>query len=170
MFLRCLFLVLLVCLPTVAQQPASDSSLPTFLVGTWKGSGWMEMGPQRRTFDSTETVRMKFGGKAMVVEGLHTAKDPAGTVVHDAMAFIMTDPATKQLRFSSYLADGRRAEAEARMIDAGTFEWMLKNTPGGTIRYTIKLDDKGQWLEIGEMSRDGATWRKFFEMTLRKEK
>jgi hypothetical protein len=41
--------------------------------------------------------------------------------------------------------------------------------PGMRIRYTIRLDDKGRWFEIGERSTDGATWTKFFEMTLARE-
>lgn len=39
---------------------------------------------------------------------------------------------------------------------------------GGTIRYTIVLNDKGEWFEIGERSTDGVAWTKFFEMTLQK--
>ena len=31
-------------------------------------------------------------------------------------------------------------------------------------------NEKGEWFEIGEMSQEDQTWRKFFEMTLRKEK
>ena len=44
-------------------------------------------------------------------------------------------------------------------------QWAME-TPGGQIRYTITLNDAGQWFEIGEMSQDGETWRQIFEMTL----
>jgi hypothetical protein len=40
--------------------------------------------------------------------------------------------------------------------------------PGRSIHYSITIDDQGVWNEVGESSTDGATWRKFFEMTLRR--
>lgn len=39
----------------------------------------------------------------------------------------------------------------------------------GEMRYTIKLDAVGQWVEIGEISADGREWRKFFEMSLTRQ-
>jgi hypothetical protein len=36
----------------------------------------------------------------------------------------------------------------------------------GDVRFTIKLDEKGRWFEVGEISQDGREWRIFFEMTL----
>jgi len=36
------------------------------------------------------------------------------------------------------------------------------------MRYTMVLNEKGDWFEIGEMSQDRQTWRKFFEMSLQK--
>jgi hypothetical protein len=50
--------------------------------------------------------------------------------------------------------------------------WGFKEPSRGfDIRYTVKITDKGEWNEVGEMSMDGSkTWRKFFEMTVAKEK
>jgi hypothetical protein len=39
---------------------------------------------------------------------------------------------------------------------------------GSSRRFTITLTPAGEWWEIGEFSRDGTTWTKFFEMTLKK--
>ena len=36
------------------------------------------------------------------------------------------------------------------------------------MRFTLHLNDKNQWVEIGEFSRDGNQWMKFMEMTLDK--
>ena len=36
------------------------------------------------------------------------------------------------------------------------------------MRYTIKLNQKGQWYETGEMSMNGQAGQQFFEMTLDK--
>jgi hypothetical protein len=38
------------------------------------------------------------------------------------------------------------------------------------MRYTIKHNEKDEWFEVGEMTQDGQTWRKFFEMTLERQK
>jgi len=51
-----------------------------------------------------------------------------------------------------------------------TLEWSLQIPQRGRMRYTISRNEKGEWFEIGEMSQEDQTWRKFFEMTLRKEK
>jgi hypothetical protein len=31
----------------------------------------------------------------------------------------------------------------------------------GRMRYTIKLNEKGEWFEVGEMTQDGQTCRSF---------
>ena len=40
--------------------------------------------------------------------------------------------------------------------------------PTGRVRFTIALTPAGEWSEIGEYSRDGTAWAKFFAMTLKK--
>ncbi len=50
-----------------------------------------------------------------------------------------------------------------------TIVWGFTDARAGDIRFTIQLSEKGQWLELGELSRDtGKTWIQFFEMTLDK--
>ena len=31
-----------------------------------------------------------------------------------------------------------------------------------------QLEGADRWVEVGELSQDGTTWRKFFEMTLQR--
>ena len=54
-----------------------------------------------------------------------------------------------------------------RMTNDG-FQWTLPKTRMGAIRYTLHHTAAGAWHEIGETSTDGKTWRKFFEMTLKR--
>ena len=35
------------------------------------------------------------------------------------------------------------------------FRWSMKN-PQGEIRFTIRLNEQGEWVELGEMSHDGT--------------
>jgi hypothetical protein len=157
--------------PTPTAQIEAMKELD-FLVGRWQGGGWMEFVPgQRHEFQGTETVQKKLGGVGLLIEGLHTtvpAADRPAVPVHEALAVVTFDEQARSYRFDSHVANGRHALAEMTVQD-GVAIWTMKN-PMGQMRYTIRLDDQGRWFEIGEMSRDGQSWRKFFEMTLAKAK
>ena len=152
----------------LAQRPDPTASLEQmkkldFLIGQWAGEGWTEYAPgQRHTFQSTETVENKLGGVALLIEGFHTSNK---VVTHHALALLSYDEQAGRYSFRSQLANGRGGNFEGTLAEEGVFEWGMQ-TPQGTIRYTITLNDAGQWYEIGEMSQDGETWRQFFEMTL----
>lgn len=144
-----------------------------FLVGEWKGEGWTEFVPGKRaTASITEKAQVKLGGIVMLIEGLGTTKIPGKVeeqVVHNAMAVMWYDQQAKLYRLRSFLVDGRAIDAEAKFIGE-SFQWGFKSPYGGNIRYTISLTPKGEWFEIGEMSEDGNSWRKFHEMTLQRVK
>jgi hypothetical protein len=152
-----------------ASQLAEMKKLD-FLVGEWRGGGWIQMGPEKNEFEGTERVESRLGGVILTIEGLHHTKGAAATPVHNAFAVVSYDPRVKAFQFRAYTANGQALTADARLRDNG-LEWGF-DVPGGSgmkIRYFIRLDDKGQWLETGEMSRDGSEWRQFFEMRLRRQ-
>jgi len=142
-----------------------------FLAGEWSGSGWMQIGPQRQSFQSSEVVVPKLDGLVLVIEGMHTAEMEPGQpprVVHETLAFLSYDPNKNQYAMQTHLVDGRSGDYAGRVED-GAFIWEIVS-PTGKMRYTIKLNEKGEWHEIGEMTRDeGKTWMQFFEMTLTKK-
>jgi hypothetical protein len=142
-----------------------------FLVGQWRGEGWMEFAPgQRRTFKGTEVVQSKLDGLLLTIEGLHrgTVGDKGEeVVVHNAFAVVSYDAKAKRYRFQAFTSRGNSEDAEAK-VSEGQLVWGMKVPQFGDVRYTIKLDDKGRWFEIGEVSRDGKTWQQFFEMTLQR--
>jgi hypothetical protein len=144
-----------------------------FLVGEWRGEGWTEFMPgQRRTSPIAESVQIKLGGMVLLVEGLGKKKVPGQqeeVVVHNALGILSYDEKAKVYRLRSHIASGQTTDAEARFTDGG-FQWAFQAGPGLSFRYTVKLTDKGEWFEIGELSQDGTTWRKFHEMTLQKVK
>lgn len=147
-------------------QEAMKPFLPA--VGHWRGEGWMQMGPgEPQRAVSEETVEMRLDGLVLMVEGLHHARladGAAGKVVHHALAVILADPAGGY-RFSTFLADGRAADARGNW-ENGKFVWAPPAPPGRQIRYIIDWTVADRWSEIGEMSTDGTTWTKFFEMNL----
>jgi hypothetical protein len=159
-----------------AQAPAAQQEAMKkldFLVGQWQGESWLELGPgQRRTAQGTETVQRKLNGLLLTIEGIHKRKvgdKVEESIVHEAFAVISYDEHAKRYRFQAYTGRGNYAEAETKVGDR-SLEWSMRIPQGGEVRYTIRLNEKGQWFEIGEFSRDGKEWRKFFEMTLERVK
>jgi hypothetical protein len=153
--------------PPVAQQEAMKKL--DFLVGRWQGESWTEFAPgQKRRARGSETVERKLDGLLLTIEGRHRrlADDKAGgAVVHNAFAVVSYDDRAKRYRFQAYTGTGQYADAEAKVAD-GRLEWSMQVPGLGHMRYTITVNDKGQWSEVGEMSRDGKEWRTFFGMTL----
>jgi hypothetical protein len=141
-----------------------------FLVGTWEGEAWSIMPNQpKETLTQSEVVSWDLDGSILVIKGLGKKMDPETreeAVVHQALAILSYDPQQKSYRFNTYVADGRSSSADAFIKDTGEFVWITEAGNGYKIRYTIKLNDAGQWTEVGEWSRDEENWRQFFGMTL----
>jgi hypothetical protein len=140
-----------------------------FLVGQWKGEGWMELRPgQRQTATVNESVQRKAEGTVLLIEGLGTTKmpdKPEEVPVHKAFAIVDYDVGTKLFRLRAYRAGAGAIDTNPK-VEENSLVWGFKDARGGEVRFTIKLNEKGQWFEIGEYSGDGKTWRKFLEMTL----
>jgi hypothetical protein len=171
-FLYALLLLLIMPLPLSAQTSSLTTRLNEmkkldYMVGVWKGTGWIEHQGGRQTFAGTETVQSKLNGLALLIEGKFKDKD--GAVIHETLAVLNYDEKTKAYRFNTYLATGLTGEHELKLLEGG-WQWGFQIPGAGNVRYTFKLTDKGEWFEIGEFSQDGKSWRKFFEMTLQKMK
>ncbi len=154
-------------MPTGDAERAAMAKLD-YMAGRWEGDGWMDMGG-RHTFRGSETVQRKLRGVALVVEGDFTGKLGTSDVegpVHTTLGVIYFDGKTSKYRFDSWLATGNFGERDLTLTADG-WQWEMQ-TPQMRIRYTTKFT-ADQWFEIGERSADGATWQKFFEMTLRKK-
>jgi hypothetical protein len=78
---------------------------------------------------------------------------------------------TSQSQYSllAYTNGGTQVQAQVEALDKKMI-WHIQ-VPGYQVRYTIKLNEKGQWHQIGEMSTDeGQKWNSFFESTLTRVK
>jgi len=154
--------------PTPKEVQQREMKKLDWLVGRWNGAGWILMGPQgRHELTQTETIEAKLDGLVLVIEGLGKAKDD-GSTVHAALALVSYDHRAKTFRWHAITPEGQ-IDTEAK-VGTDKLEWSLQIPQRGRMRYTITRNDKGEWVEIGEMSQEDQTWRKFFEMTLRKEK
>jgi hypothetical protein len=164
--------VLAVVLLFAAAVGFAQDSLPqmqklSWLVGSWKGTGTIVLGPnEKREFVQVEDVQTKLGGIVITIDGLGVDKDDEERVVHQAFGVINYDVKSGKYGFKPYLADGRTVDAKVVVSD-NKFEWSMEAAKGVEIRYTITLSEKGEWHEVGEMSRDGGkAYFKFFEMDL----
>jgi hypothetical protein len=140
-----------------------------FLVGEWEGDASMQRGPGTpERYRQAETVTREAGGTVLAIRGvgsrLLAGAEPAA-VVHDAFAVITWDGARYRMR--SHLADGRSGEFEVTLRENG-LTWESPGPGGGRIRYLMDLTPAGEWVETGAWSADGATWRQFLEMKLRR--
>lgn len=165
-----LALVFLIALPVFA---ADELRKLDFLAGDWKGEAQVLSGPGKgEQAVQVETVRWKLGGKALLVEGVGRKKlegGATGDIVHDALGVVWYDDAAKQYRFDAWTAAAGHVDAWFTVGDDHSAQWGF-DVPTGKIRFTITLNEKGQWHEVGEYSPDGTRWFRTIEMTLTKVK
>ena len=138
-----------------------------WLVGEWSGTGWSEMGPdKRKNLIPTAIVQSKLDGLLLVFELQARNEDSSTSPI--AMGFLSYDEQARNYRWNAFTAEGRHINTEAK-VETDTLQWTIQRPEGGEIRYTIKHNDKDEWFEVGEMRNDGD-WHKFFEMTLQRQK
>ena len=128
-----------------------------FMVGKWKGTGWMHGKEGKSNFNQTEEISFKLDSSAILIEGVGKSN---GKIIHNALAILTYNKEDDNYVFRSYLSNGQNAEFKAELIDE-RFYWY----PNENVRYVIWLKENGQWYEKGEYKRD-ANWYQFFEMTL----
>jgi hypothetical protein len=113
--------------PAPAAQREAMKKLD-FLVGEWKGEGWMEFAPgQKRTFKGTEIVQSKLDGLLLSVEGLHRGRlgEKEDVVVHNAFGLLSYDDKARRYRFQAFTSRGNYEEAQAKVSD-GQLVWGMK--------------------------------------------
>ncbi len=161
-----ILLTLLISFTVFSQTSETDSLSKAkvkelaFMVGNWKGNGWMMGRKGKSEFEQTEKIEFKLDSTAILIEGKGISK---GKVVHNALAILTYNKAEDNYSFRSYLPSGMNAEFKAEIIENKLY-WY----PNDNVRYIIWKNEKGQWYEKGEYKREN-TWNQFFEMTLDRE-
>ncbi|HEX8637185.1 MAG TPA: hypothetical protein VF692_03905 [Pyrinomonadaceae bacterium] len=154
----------------IAAQRAQIKNLEQ-IVGQWQGTGWIEQGATKYNFAGSENVQKKIDGLALLVEGKFKtkfARNSEEKTIHETLAVISFDAKSQKYDFHTFLANGMSGKHELKPTASGLL-WGFDFLNGG-IRYLIKITGD-VWFETGEISTDdGKTWKKFFEMELRKVK
>ena len=153
--------------PSASNQREEMKKLD-WLLGHWQGAGWIQKAPQgRKEFTRTETIQSKLDGVLLLIEGESKAKE-SGSIVHAGVALVSYDEQGKTFRLRAVTSEGLHTDTEAK-VGTNTLEWGLEIPERGRMRYTITLNDKGEWFQVGEMTQDGQTWHKFVEITLHRQ-
>ena len=165
---------LLIGVTVFAQAPPTQPSADhlaamkkvSWMIGEWRGEAWTQVGAEKKTSTGTEVVQSRLNGSILTLEGAF--KDAAGKTVHTTFAVLSFNPRSDWYRFHGFTGAGQMADAKVAMRDKG-FDWSFESEPGVQIRYRVLLDEKGEWVEKGEMTREGKKVQ-FFEMRMRKVK
>lgn len=152
-----------------AQRPgagvAVDSAMAplAWLIGEWEGEGTMRSRTGSDVASVREKVEGRLDGRVLVIEGVGRDRVAgSGKVVHHAFGVLSYDPEKRRYLFRAF-RDGGVMDAESSFAD-GVFTWEIA-IPNGRSRYRIRQEG-AEWVETGEYSLDGSTWRPFFEMRL----
>lgn len=132
--------------------------------GTWEGEGSMQMGPgESKKTKVQERIEYKLDGTILMVEGVGKVGEKK---IHHALGILSYNENKNEYEFNTYLNDGKNSNAWFSVIDTNKYQWGF-DVPTGKIRYSIRIDtSKNTWNEIGEFSKDGTQWWKYFEMNL----
>lgn len=159
-------------IPIQSQENVTTNDNPieklNFLIGTWKGEGWMMNQAGKQTSKITETASCKAACSVIAIEGLGVKTDPetqVETIVHDAFGVIYIDTQTNTLAMRAY-KDGRANESPIEFIEDKVIRWFIDIPNGSKVRFTSDYSTENKWVEIGEFSRDGENWMQFLGMEL----
>ncbi|HEV8146149.1 MAG TPA: hypothetical protein VGP79_07210, partial [Bryobacteraceae bacterium] len=75
------------------------------------------------------------------------------------------DDAAKIYRFRSH-NDGRFLDTELKVKEKG-FEWGYTAGPA-VVKFVMKINDKGEWYEVGDVTIGAQPPRRSVELTVRK--
>ncbi|MEN2280765.1 hypothetical protein AAGF08_01415 [Algoriphagus sp. SE2] len=157
------------CLPLMVNAQNYDLNLEArnevkkldFLLGEWCGSGWMlNQSREKMNFEQNETVQLKINGTGILIEGIGTSE---GQIVHNALAVITMAEGNGAYNFDSFLQSNQHGTFKAELIEDVLYWYPTEN-----VRYVTRINERGQWFEIGE-AHVGENWYQFFEMTLDKK-
>jgi len=137
-----------------------------FLVGTWSGEAMVMRGPGETVkVRQTEEVQYKLNGLLLLIEGTGRNRD-SGDVVFNAFAIVSYDESAGTYRFRAY-NDGHYLDTELKVPENG-FEWGYKAGPAA-VHFVMRLNEKGEWFETGDVAMGTNPPRKTFEMTVRRQ-
>lgn len=143
----------------------------SFMRGTWKGSGWIMKGKERKEFIQNEIINPRIDNTILVIDGIGFDKESSNSekkIIHNAFGIISYNENMNSMTMLSFSTTGKKMENEINLIGDKKLEWSFKDDRGGIIRFKEDFSQENLWIEYGEYSSDGEKWFPFFQMTLEK--
>jgi len=156
--------------PVKPQEQLDAMAKLEYMLGRWTGSGWADMNGTKMPVRETVVIEPKVGGAAMMIQNdVYDRPQTAGgdTPSMQMIGVVSYDPKAKAYHLNTWLSNGMGGDHDFSLTPNG-FIWTVKR-PGETMRYTNTMTPQGDWLEKGERSTDGTTWKQVFEMKLSRE-
>lgn len=159
----------IVCGQTPEKIQKESIKKLSWLLGEWSGTSVVNMGGKKNSIVYVnESVRPSLDSTIYIINGQGFERDSLtkkDVIVHDAFAVVSYDEKQNKFRWSAWrIPGGTYGDLEITLGDK-SFEWSTK-VQGGHTRYKAHLNQKGQWIEIGEFSKDGVKWFKYITLTL----
>jgi hypothetical protein len=153
--------------PDIAAQRAAMKKLE-FLIGSWTGEARVLRGPgQPVEMIQTEEAQYKLDGVVLLIEGVGRTKSD-GKPALQALGMITFDDESETYHMRAF-NDGRFLETEVKLLESG--EGIAWGFALGEIRTSsvLRINDKGEWTELGELTIGSQAPRKFSELTVRRQ-
>lgn len=163
--------IIIVLISSVSVCAQSETNPLSFMIGKWKGSGWMMTQNGKQFTNITENVACKLDCAVLSVEGLGTKLDSLTKkqiTVHDAFGVISKDTKNNKWIMRAY-KKGEVIDAEIVFVSEKVIRWELPiPNNGGTMRFTTDFSITDKWKGTGEYSRDGKNWMIMMQTELTK--
>ena len=139
-----------------------------FLVGKWVGEARLQRGPgEPVVLVQTEEAQFKLDGLILEIEGIGRTKADNKPVLQ-ALGIISFDDETGTYHMRAF-NDGRFLEAEVKLLEDGkSLAWGFAL---GSIKTSsvLRINEKGEWTELAEISIDSQPARKLMELTVKRQ-
>jgi hypothetical protein len=154
--------------PDLEAQRAALKKLD-FLVGKWSGEARVLRGPgEPLELIQTEQAQYKLDGLILIIEGIGKTKAD-GKVALQALAIVSYEDERETYRMRAY-NDGRYLETDLKLSENGKgITWGFRL---GDIKTSsrLRINEKGEWTELTEISIGSEPARKFMELTVSRQK
>jgi hypothetical protein len=138
-----------------------------FLIGEWSGDASVLRGPgQFAELVQTESAQFKLDGLVLVIEGVGRAKAD-GKLGLQALGLVSFDDETGAYRMRAF-NDGRWLETEVKLVDGENLITWGFELGEYKITTTLRINDKGEWTELGELAIGDRPPQKLMDLRVRR--
>jgi hypothetical protein len=158
-------------LPRVPDLPVQRQAMKKldFLIGKWAGEARLLRGPaESMELLQTEEAQYKLDGLIVMIEGIGGTKS-GGQPLLQALGIISYDDERRTYHLRAF-NDGRFLESQVKLSDEGqgmTWGFALGEI---TTNSVLRINERGEWTEIAEISIGPQPPKKLLELTVRKQK